>query len=152
MNDHAFHISNEEKRQVYAILKAKLKVAIEQEFYLEALLIEYAIAEDRLNSILHHMNIRYIDSKGEEISISRKIGKVRNLIENQPLVAKRLSTEQLDSLIQWKDIRNSLVHHSCQRLYKSEEVQECAIVGAEVIRMLSNSSQKIKRAVEKQAK
>lgn len=152
MNDHAFYISNEEKRQVYAILKAKLKVAIEQEFYLEALLIEYAIAEDRLNSILQHMNIRYIDNKGEEISIGRKIGKVRTLIENQPLVAKRLSTEQLDFLMQWKDVRNSLVHRSCQRLYKNEEVRECAIAGAEVIRVLSNSSQNIKRAVEKQIK
>lgn len=36
-------ITNEAKRQVYAILKAKLKVALRQEFYLEALLLECSI-------------------------------------------------------------------------------------------------------------
>ena len=52
-------ISNEEKRQVYAILKTKLKIAMDQEFYLEALLLEYSIVEDRLLSILKHLGLKY---------------------------------------------------------------------------------------------
>ncbi len=42
-------ITNEEKHQVYSLLKTKLKIALQQEFYLEALLLEYAIIEDRLS-------------------------------------------------------------------------------------------------------
>ena len=64
-------ITNEEKRIVYAVLKAKLKVALQQEFYLEALLLEYNIMEDRLTSILKHSGISYLQSNGKEIGIQK---------------------------------------------------------------------------------
>ena len=143
-------LSNEEKRQVYAILKTKLRIALDQEFYLEALLLEYAIAEDRLNSILDHLNVNRKNKKGKDIGITFKIDRVRRLISESNLAHKRITIEQLDTIMEWKMIRDDLVHHSCQHLFNNDEVRDCALTGAEVVRLLSNSAQKIKRAVEKQ--
>ena len=46
--------NNEEKRVGYAQQKARYKLAMHEGFYLEALLITYAMIEDRLRGILYH--------------------------------------------------------------------------------------------------
>lgn len=140
-------ISNEEKRQVYAILKTKLKIAMDQEFYLEALLLEYSIVEDRLLSILKHLGLKYTESDGRELQIGRKIKKVRGQIENKnPLIIGKVDVDLIDRIITWKNTRNELVHNSCHRLFNNEEVTKCAEEGAEIVRLLSNSATRIKRA------
>lgn len=50
-------MKNKEKQTKYAILMKKLDIATREEFYFEAILIEYAILEDRTESILRHANI-----------------------------------------------------------------------------------------------
>ena len=141
-------ISNEEKRQVYAILKTKLKIAMDQEFYLEALLLEYSIVEDRLLSILKHLGLKYTESDGRELQIGRKVKKVRGQIENKnPLIIGKVDVDLIDRIITWKNTRNELVHNSCHRLFNNEEVTKCAEEGAEIVRLLSNSATRIKRAV-----
>ena len=47
--------TNKEKQQTYRKLLSKYKRAMEQEFYCEALMIDYAMIEDRLHSMLYHM-------------------------------------------------------------------------------------------------
>lgn len=47
--------TNTEKQQTYRKLLSKYKRAMEQEFYCEALMIDYAMIEDRLHSMIYHM-------------------------------------------------------------------------------------------------
>lgn len=150
MADEEVTISNDEKRQVYAILKTKLKIAMEQQFYLEALLLEYSIIEDRLLSILKHLGLKYTESDGRELSIGRKISKIQGQLKNRnPLLKGRLNDEMINQIIEWKRIRNNLVHNSCHRLFNNDEVTCCADEGMEIVRQLSNSAKSIKRASEK---
>ena len=153
MVDNAYDISNDEKRQVYAILKAKLKIAMDQQFYLEALLLEYSIIEDRLLSILKHLGLKWTESDGRELQIGRKISKISGQIENRnPLLKGRLDSELINQILTWKKTRNDLVHNSCHRLFDNNEVTCCAELGNEIVRQLSNSAKNIKRASEKARK
>lgn len=49
--------SNQEKQQTYREFMARYSRAMRNEFYLEALLIDYAVLEDRLRSFLYHMGM-----------------------------------------------------------------------------------------------
>ncbi len=143
-------ISNVEKRQVYSVLKTKLKIAIQQEFYLEALLLEYAIIEDRLSSVLRATNLSYIRSDGEEISIQKKIDKIRNAsISKRFPVYRRVPDGLMTETEEWKEARNALVHKSCSRLFINEEVKQCALHGEKIVRKITNMARNIKRAREK---
>ena len=48
---------NTGKQERYALLCEKLNKAIKNEFWMEACMIEYAIIEDRTQSILYHAGI-----------------------------------------------------------------------------------------------
>ena len=47
--------NNEEKQITYATYKSQLAKAIKYEFYLEAMMIEYGIMEDRMRSFIYHI-------------------------------------------------------------------------------------------------
>lgn len=49
--------SNREKQQTYREFMARYSRAMRNEFYLEALLIDYAVLEDRLRFFLYHMGV-----------------------------------------------------------------------------------------------
>ena len=143
-------ITNEEKRQVYAILKTKLKIAMQQGFYLEALLLEYAIMEDRLTSILRHSGITYLQSNGEEIGIKKKLDKISNAIRSKRLpIYRKVQQDLIDEIMEWKGTRNDLVHKSCQRIFNSVEVKECAKAGNDLVRRLTNAARAVKNVAEK---
>ena len=145
-------ITNEEKRQVYSVLKTKLKIALQQEFYLEALLLEYAIVEDRLSSILRSSNLVYLKNDGTEIFIKQKTKKIRNAHECKRFpIYKKVPMELMDEIEDWLSVRNDLVHKSCTRVYNSEEVADCATVGNDLVRRISNTARNLKRAAEKAA-
>ena len=49
--------TNTEKQNTYRVMKGRLSVAIREKFYFEAMLIEYALMEDRLRSFLLYMGV-----------------------------------------------------------------------------------------------
>ncbi len=63
--------TGKEKEQAYKVNYARYNKAIKEEFYLEALVIGYAIIEDRLVSFLHHCGI--ISRDNEKLSVNRKL-------------------------------------------------------------------------------
>ena len=134
-------ITNEEKRQVYATLQSKLKTAIHQEFYLEAVLLEGAIIEDRITSLLKHRNSNYL-IKNPNPQISRQLTKVKNILPGEMDLQKRVPLTLVEEIIAWRDVRNALVHRSCQRIYQSDEVKSCALEGKELVRKLCNAVSK----------
>ena len=54
-------MKNEVKQHKYSEMMTKLKRATYEEYYYEAIFIEYAILEDRTESILKHANVKYKD-------------------------------------------------------------------------------------------
>lgn len=66
--------NNKEKYETYKKLKERYKLAIEEEFYFEAILIVYAIMEDRLKSFFFHIGaIESMESRRLDIYRTSKV-------------------------------------------------------------------------------
>ena len=63
--------TGKEKQLVYAHEYRRLKKALQEEFYLEAIVISYAIMEDRLVAFFHHAGI--VSRQNETLAINRPI-------------------------------------------------------------------------------
>ena len=103
-------ISGQEKHNNYREQFKRLNKAITAGFNLEAVFIEYAIMEDRTESVLIHAGKwdSYLKSrKGREPNISTKIKFIQKLAENKKDVLHRyFSDDLLDRILNWKDQRN----------------------------------------------
>lgn len=79
-------ISNTQKHSNYTEQFKRLKKALEADFNLEAIFIEYTIIKDRTESVLRHGGYwdAYIKSrKGHEATIDSKIKYIKQLAENK---------------------------------------------------------------------
>lgn len=99
--------SGREKQQAYTQSFDTLKKAMQNSFYLEAVVITYAIMEDRLVSFLHHAGVLTRD-KGE-LRIDRKLYPyMRELLgksEEEPIKIKDISVKimLIDALLNMTD-------------------------------------------------
>lgn len=66
---------NKDKQQTYAYWKSRYKLAMREEFYVEALMIDYALMEDRLNAILFHSGVL-----PNRQTLKMKAGTTKNLL------------------------------------------------------------------------
>ena len=140
-------INNEEKREVYLHLKVRLKKALSSGFWLEACMIEYAIIEDRTASILLHAGIT---DKGWEKKLANKLNSIEFQIEKgHPIIGKKVSLETVRQIRDWKDKRNGAVHRACITIYDEEAFRNLAEEGKILVERISNDSQKVKRAADK---
>ena len=123
---------NMEKYEAYRSMMINLSKAMRSGFYYEAIFIEYAIIEDRCTSVLKYAGVKYRDSKGYEIKISKKLDKMRS---HQafvvPYVRKRITLELLDQITDWKRERDQLIHALARILYDPESVQAVAERGSQ---------------------
>ena len=69
-------MNNYYKHEKYAELMEKLKKSLKNEFYYESIFIEYAIIEDRTESLLRHANIKTTDSKNYSLKLNDKLRKI----------------------------------------------------------------------------
>ncbi len=145
-------ITNDEKHDLYSILKTKLKIALQQEFYLEAMMLEYAIIEDRLTSVLRQAGIPTINKKGRDKGIQEKLDDIKKALEKHQFpIYRRITHEQITAIIEWKNIRNTQVHERCDHIYNSDEVQQCALCGEQLVKQATNFARNVKRATTKAA-
>lgn len=140
-------ITNEEKHDTYARLHERLKRALANGFWLEATMIEYAIIEDRTAAILFHAGI-------SENPWEKKLANKLNSIEHQigkehPIISKKVSATVIQEIRDWKGKRNATVHRACSTVYDEELLKTIAENGKELVRKISNDSQKVRRAVER---
>ena len=99
--------SGKEKQSAYRKEYARLKKALKNEFYLEAIAICYAIIEDRLLSFFHHAGI-----------VTRNNGKLKVNYAVYPYLRKLLNKNDEHAILISKiSVKNSLV---CQLLTMSE--------------------------------
>ena len=140
---------NKEKYQIYKIQMGRLTKALNAGFYLEAVFIEYAVFEDRLESILTHAG-KFDPEKHNKIH--KKLNILSEMSRNKKGLEKKYFTEELiQNIIDWKNQRNSLIHTLMKQSPDLEEFKAHALKGKELLRILDNKTSAYKRALEKHA-
>ena len=141
---------NMQKYYNYKEQMSRLKKALKQGFYLEAIFIEYAVMEDRLESILRHSN-RWHPKPGQFLSISQKLGQVSALIRQKKTISKKYFTQELlDDIRAWKNKRNPLIHALLKQDLREMDLQAIAEEGSALANTLCNKTTSYKRALERE--
>lgn len=129
----------------------RLDKALKNQFYLEAIFIEYAIIEDRTESIL-----RYDDNaikSSNFVSLDKKISKIKTIArERKSLPSRYFDDEFLDLIISWKNERNRMIHALMKQLLATEELEHLAFQGKNIAKILCSKSTNYKRALERRNK
>ena len=144
---------NIQKQLNYREQFKRLDKALNNNFYLEALFIEYAIMEDRTESILRYEGNEIKVKEGSFISINRKLDKIKKIAEQRKSLPERYFSDNLIECIQlWKDERNRMIHALMKQSLTTEELTELALEGKILCRQLCNKANNYKRAVERRKK
>lgn len=142
---------NMQKYENYKEQFKRLKKAFEYKFYMEAIFIEYAIMEDRVEAILRYEN-NEIKPKNERefISITRKLNKIKKIAEqNKSLPQKYFSDGIADEISEWIKKRNALIHALLKKELTTDEVEAFAEEGKILTRTLCDKAKNYKRAIER---
>ena len=143
-------MNGKEKQNQYAIQMDKLKKATYDEFYYEAIFIEYAILEDRLESLLRHAKIPTVDKENRPLKISVKLNKIKSRKEFQDkYIQKHITIELIDNITKWKKERDSLVHNLMSNTFNLEELKNVALQGECLAKKLSNKSKLVNEYLDK---
>ncbi len=141
-------MENKDKNKVYVSLMSKLNQALKNEFYYESIFIEYAILEDRTESILRHSK-NYIDG----LTLSNKLAKIKSIkILNDCYCKKHLSSELINSIYDWKNKRNNLIHDLVKSEYNNVNVKKIAEDGFIIVKTLNNKSVLVNKYMDKNNK
>ncbi|MBQ8836836.1 MAG: hypothetical protein IJ002_04935 [Clostridia bacterium] len=144
---------NQLKYENYKEQFKRLNRALDNGFNLEAIFIEYAILEDRTESILRHAEKweAYIKhQKGRNVAIDSKIKYIIKCAENKKdLLHKYFSDGVLESILVWKEERNRLIHALLKQQLEHKEVSALALQGQELVKLLRAKSGNYNRAVER---
>ena len=133
-------VHNMQKCRNYRDQMVRLNRALEFEFYLEAVFIEYAVMEDRLSSALRHAG------KKVPRGISRKIGILCKL-QNQGYEPAETLGDLLSDVYAWKEERNSLMHGLMEQDVSTEQLRDLALSGQEIAKELNKAVARFNRAV-----
>ena len=108
-------VKNQLKYENYKEQFKRLNSALKAGYNLEAMFIEYAVLEDRTESVLLHANKweSYLKKRGcHDPTLNSKIMYIKTLMEanrKEPL-NRYFSDGLLDEVLAWKEERNRLIH------------------------------------------
>lgn len=146
-------MTNKEKNIKYANLIDKMNKAIEEEFYFEAILLEYAILEDRTESILRHANLMTIDENGNDLTLNTKIKTIKNNAKFiDPYIKKHLTNDLFKSINEWRIDRNRVIHSLVTESYTNNEIKKLALEGKRIIKIMNNKSTLVTNYLDKKKK
>ena len=140
---------NMQKYYIYKEQMERLTKALNAHFYLEAVFIEYAIMEDRLQSFLMAAGV-YNEKKHWQITGKIK-GLKKLLAEEEHPLGRYLTEEQLDQITAWKDKRNPLIHALMKQSMTTESLAELAEEGRKIAKVLNSKTTSYRRYMERQA-
>ena len=144
-------VDNQQKYENYRVQMGRLKSALRNHFYLEAIFIEYAIMEDRLEAILRHAG-KWHPKEGAFVSIDTKVKKVAEVAREKKNPAHRCFPPELtNEILAWKDKRNRLIHALLKQSLHSDDLLEVAEEGERLTKQLCSKATSHRRALEKQA-
>ena len=139
---------NHQKYENYRVQSRRLASALRSGFYLEAVFIEYAIIEDRLESALTHAGAFNPKKQG---TITSKLTKLEKLCENRRGLARRYFTAELLAAIRaWKDRRNPLVHELMKQRATTADFEAVAREGEALVKTLKSKVGSFNRAVDRE--
>ena len=139
-----------EKYGNYKEQMGRLKKAMDNHFLLEALFIEYAIMEDRCESLLRHSGV-FNPEKHD--TINKKLNRIAELVRNKKsLIRKYISAELIEEIKGWKEERNRLIHALMKQSLTSEELEQIAAQGQQIVKTLCSKTTSYKRALEREQK
>lgn len=144
-------ITNEEKQANYRVQFSRLKKAMGNSFFLEAVFIEYAIIEDRTESILLYEGNEIVPKNEKDfITFRRKSNRIKHLATNkESIISRYFSDDLMDRIQEWVGGRNSVVHGLLKRHSTTEELKTFAEVGEKLCKELSNRSNNYKRMIRR---
>ncbi len=145
-------VDGQQKFQNYRTQFNRLKRALDNEFYLEAIFIEYAILEDRTESLLRHAGLwdAYMNGRNQA-SINTKLTFIKKYAgQKTNLLSRYFSDDLLETLRGWKNERNPLIHDLLNQKLGPDQLQDLALRGNDLIRVLRTRVTNYNRALEKQ--
>lgn len=123
----------------------RLTIALKYKFYVEAVAIEYAIIEDRIQSILNHSGVSIIDKDGCPFSIQKNINRLKdNKYFNEKNVRKKVPLELINNIYEWKEKRNKVIHALLKKEFQKDEIEKLALQGNELRKQISNKAKSMK--------
>ena len=144
---------NQLKYENYREQFKRLNSALNNGFNLEAMFIEYAIMEDRTESILRHADKwdAYMKKQnGRDPTINSKVKYIQNLAAFQnDLLHRYFSDDLLDQILIWKDQRNRLIHALLKQQFEHNEVRELAAQGKQLVDELRKRAGNYNRAIDR---
>ena len=147
-------IDNQQKYENYKEQFQRLNKALAGGFNLEAMFIEYAIIEDRTESVLRHTGLwdAYIKSrKGHGVTLNSKISYIRKRADSgHKLLKKYFSDDLLEQLLDWKEERNRLIHALLKQEFAPHEISTLAQRGNELSRILRSRASGCNRAADRE--
>ena len=144
---------NLQKYENYKEQAKRLKKALEYGFNLEAIFIEYAMFEDRTESVLRHADKweAYVKSrKGRDVTIDSKINYIQKLAENRKdLLHKYFSDDLLEEIKVWKNERNRLIHALVKQELQHNEISDLAQSGNDLLKKMKLKTGNYNKAIER---
>ena len=145
---------NQLKYENYKEQMKRLNSALAHGFNLEAMFIEYAIMEDRTESILRHADKwdAYMKKQnGRDPTINSKVKYIQKLADfNNDLLHKYFSDDLLDRVLTWKDERNRLIHALLKQEFEHNEVSALSNRGKQIVDELRKRAGNYNRAIDRQ--
>ncbi|MBQ3431636.1 MAG: hypothetical protein IJG23_02510 [Clostridia bacterium] len=138
------------KYENYKEQSKRLEKALKYHFYVEALAIEYAIIEDRIESVLKHSGFAILDKKGRPYPIQYNINRLKTgAYFNTEYMRKKIPVDLIDKIETWKNSRNKVIHALMKRTFESGEFERLAMEGNELRKQISSKSLMVKRFNDK---
>ena len=131
----------------YTEQMGRLKKAIANHFYLEAVFIEYAVIEDRTESILRHAGVFNPDNHN---TLFRKLNRIADITKvKKTLLRKYITIETITDIKAWKNDRNRLIHDLLNQTITTQEFEQIAEDGQKYAKLLCSKATSYRRAMER---
>ena len=145
---------NQLKYENYKEQLTRLKSALNNGFNLEAMFIEYAIMEDRTESILRHADKweAYLKKRGKnEPTLNSKVVYIQKLMESnrKDLLHRYFSDDLPDRILTWKEDRNRLIHALLKQQLEHNEIRSLAEQGKQLVDELRKRAGNYNRAIDR---
>lgn len=147
-------VKNQLKNENYKEQFKRLNSALKAGYNLEAMFIEYAVLEDRTESVLLHANKweSYLKKRGRhDPTLNSKIMYIMTLMEanRKELLNRYFSDGLLNEILIWKEERNRLIHALLEQQLAHNEISGLALEGKRLAEELRNRAGNYNRAVDR---
>lgn len=144
-------ITNSDKQNNYRVQFSRLKKAMDNAFYLEAVFIEYAIIEDRADSILSYEGYT-VKSRNPNgfVTFGAKKRKIEEISrDKKSLMHRYFSNDLMERLMEWVNERNGVIHALLKQNTTTEDLMDFAERGCALCKELRNKANNYKKMLER---